>query len=453
MADNTKETTNKTPKKQDTMTKEQKREMRKTNMRIFTTYKKIAWDYLFYYTIDFLFLTQVKNIKSADVVLKNTFNSIFRSVMQIPGNIIVEFLGRKNSLIFANILNCLYMVIIMLSRNLRDLIFAEFIGAIAFSIKNIVEPSLLSESIPPSRHKRKIYSKINAEGASGYYLYNAISKIIGGFLFMVNGYIPIVCSLLVLIFVVILSACFIEPVQRKKKNINQLLEKKQLQDIKGGFKYTLESERLKALILCASLIGSIITILTSYYVSILQELDIPAIVITIVAAFGSFVSAYSSKKQEGFQRLRKNKSLITIAQTLSITCFFAGVCGLGANKSIILFLLVIVMSLIFNFCQGIYYTSMDKFLKSFSNKKIDTKIFAAKDMVANVAKAVGGICAAFLLSKTTTAISMIIVGIVFTIIYMWLEKYMEARVGLKPEEYSEEETKYDEMKEILNKGK
>ena len=134
MADNTKETTNKTPKKQDTMTKEQKREMRKTNMRIFTTYKKIAWDYLFYYTIDFLFLTQVKNIKSADVVLKNTFNSIFRSVMQIPGNIIVEFLGRKNSLIFANILNCLYMVIIMLSRNLRDLIFAEFIGAIAFSI-------------------------------------------------------------------------------------------------------------------------------------------------------------------------------------------------------------------------------------------------------------------------------------------------------------------------------
>ena len=48
---------------------------------------------------------------------------------------------------------------------------------------------------------------------------------------------------------------------------------------------------------------------------------------------------------------------------------------------------------------------------------------------------------------------MIIVGIVFTIIYMWLEKYMEARVGLKPEEYSEEETKYDEMKEILNKGK
>lgn len=444
MQNNTKET-----KKNDVMTKEQKREMRKTNMRIFTIYKKLAWDYLFYYTIDFLFLTQVKNIKAADVVLKNTFNSIFRSIMQIPGNIIVEFLGRKNSLIFANILNCFYMLIIMISKNLGELIFAEFIGAVAFSIKNIVEPSMLSESIPPSRYKRKIYSKINSDGAAGYYLYNAISKIVGGFLFMINGYIPIICSLVVLVFVVILSTCFIEPIQRKKKSFNQLLEKKQLQDIKWGFKYTLKSERLKALILCASLVGCLITILTSYYVSILQELNIPAIVITIVAAFGSFVSAYASKKQERFQKIRKNKSLITIALTLSITAFIAGICGIGANKSLILFLLVIIMSLIFNFCQGIYYTSMDKFLKSFANKKIDTKIFAAKDMFANIAKAIGGICAAILLSRTTTAISMIIVGVAFTIIYYWLNQYMKTRVGLKPEEYSDEETKYDELKELI----
>lgn len=32
-------------------------QMRKRNMKLFPTYKKIADDYLFYYTIDFLFLT------------------------------------------------------------------------------------------------------------------------------------------------------------------------------------------------------------------------------------------------------------------------------------------------------------------------------------------------------------------------------------------------------------
>ena len=40
-------------------TKEETQKMRKINMRIFPTYKKISWDYLFYYTIDFLFLTQI----------------------------------------------------------------------------------------------------------------------------------------------------------------------------------------------------------------------------------------------------------------------------------------------------------------------------------------------------------------------------------------------------------
>ena len=56
--------------------------MRKTNMRIFPIYKRLAWDYLFFYTIDFLFLTQVKGISSADVMLKSTFYAFFSIILQ-----------------------------------------------------------------------------------------------------------------------------------------------------------------------------------------------------------------------------------------------------------------------------------------------------------------------------------------------------------------------------------
>ena len=69
--------------------------MRKTNTKIFSTYKGLAWDYLFFYTIDFLFLTQIKGISAADVVLKSTFYSFFLILMQIPANIMIDFLGRK----------------------------------------------------------------------------------------------------------------------------------------------------------------------------------------------------------------------------------------------------------------------------------------------------------------------------------------------------------------------
>ena len=38
--------------------------------------------------------------------------------------------------------------------------------------------------------------------------------------------------------------------------------------------------------------------------------------------------------------------------------------------------------------------------------------------------------------------------IIFTIIFIAISQYMKTRLGLKPEEYSKEERKYDELKEI-----
>ena len=44
---------------------------------------------------------------------------------------------------------------------------------------------------------------------------------------------------------------------------------------------------------------------------------------------------------------------------------------------------------------------------------------------------------------------LIIVGIAFTIMYILMGIYMKTRVGLKPEEYSKEERKYDVLKEDI----
>ena len=161
-------------------TKDELQIMRKRNMKLFPTYKKLAWDYLFFYTINFLFLTQVKNINPADVVLIDAFYSLFGIMAQIPVAFIVEFFGRKNSIIIANIVNCLYMVIVIFSTNLFNLLTAEIMSSLAFAIKETAEPSLLNESIPKSKSKDKIFAKISEKGASGYYMINAVSTILAG---------------------------------------------------------------------------------------------------------------------------------------------------------------------------------------------------------------------------------------------------------------------------------
>ena len=419
--------------------------MRKRNMKLFPIYKMLGWDYLFFYTIDFLFLTQIKGISAADVVLKTTFYSIFGMIMQIPANIIVEFLGRRNATILANICNCIYMVIIMMSRNFYDLLLAEFFSAVAFSIKSITETSILSESVPNSKYKSKIFSRLNGKGASRYYLLNAISKVVAGFLFQINGYIPIAISLGILVVSVILSMFFIEPVHGRKKIYKNDMGMKELKDIKQGFKFVLKSERLKALILCYGLISSIIQILMNYHVSLLEEIGITAGIIGLISATKSLISSYASKMEHYFHTKFRNKSMITIALMLSISTIVAGICGIKV-LSISIFILIAVW-FVYGYAEGMFMTLRDKYLNNFSNKKIDTKIYAVSQLTNSIAKVIGGLIASFLLNRMKTSYCMIIIGIIFTILAILTEKYMKTRVGLKPSQYSKEERKYDELAE------
>ena len=108
-------------------TKEEKQKMRKRNMKLFPIYKMLSWDLLFYYTINFLFLTQIKNISASDVVLTDSFYALFVMILQIPINIIIAFLGKKKSLVIGNFSLVVYMLIIIFSRNIYDLILANFI--------------------------------------------------------------------------------------------------------------------------------------------------------------------------------------------------------------------------------------------------------------------------------------------------------------------------------------
>ena len=70
-------------------TKEEQTKMSKKNMKLFPIYKGLAWDYLFYYTIDFLFYTQIKGLATANVILKESMYSVFCIIFQFPANFIL----------------------------------------------------------------------------------------------------------------------------------------------------------------------------------------------------------------------------------------------------------------------------------------------------------------------------------------------------------------------------
>ena len=429
--------------------KEEKQKMRKINMKLFPIHKMLSWDLLFYYTINFLFLTQIKNISASDVVLTDSIYALFVMILQIPINIMIAFLGKKKSIVIGNLSLVAYMVIIIFSRNIYDLILANFISAIGFGLIDTVQTALLKESVPPSKYKNQIFSKLNSKGATGYYIINMLSKIIAGYLFTINGYLPMICSLIVLIISTIISMGFIEPDKKKNASFKKTMGMDEIKDIKSGFKFVLKSERLKALILSSAFICTLLTILGNYEVNLLEDIKLSAVIIGYAGAINSLVNAIASKKENEFNKMFKNKSLTILSFILSISAIIAGICGITEIRENLMGTIIILGAyMIYGFINGMYYTIIDRYLMNFANKDIDTQITAVYNLFRNATRMLFGFLASFILGITTSANALIIVGIIFTIIFIAISQYMKTRLGLKPEEYSKEERKYDELKEI-----
>ena len=432
------------------MVKEAEVQMRKRNMKLFPTYKKLAWDYLFFYTINFLFLTQVKHINPADVVLIDAFYSLFGIMAQIPAAFVVEFFGRRNSIILANIINCLYMVIVIFSTNLFNLLTAEIMSAIAFAIKETAEPSLLNESIPKSKSKDKIFAKINQKGASGYYFINAISTILAGWLYEINPYIPISLSLATTVLVTIISIFFIEPIKKKKINFKEISISDNLKEIESSFKFILKSERIKSLLVYTSIIGGLTCTLGTYEVSLLEELNVSGGIMGMIFAGLGIISSLATKKQEQFHQKFKNKSLSIIGIVIISSCIISGILGVFANNIKYLIIGIVIAYVIKYIVTSIYYNLAEKYLRNFANEEIDTKIYTVKNLLKSISSAIVGIFASFLLDRMSAAYCMIILGIIFMILMILAIRYMKTRVGLNPDKYSKEERKYDELKQTEN---
>lgn len=407
------------------------------NLKLFPKYRRISRDFLFFYTINILFLTQVKNIDISAVVLVDTFYSLFVVFAQVPATMLIEKIGRKKSIILGNFLNAIYLFLVINASNLFNLIIAEVTCAMAFSLKDVAEHAILNESIASVKEeKSKIFSKAQGEAISGYYILSAISMVLSGFLYEINGYIPITISLIIVIIALIISTRFDEP----QKAVEESKESKSL---KEAIEFVLKSDRCKSLLLFSGIFYGIFTVLATYEVSLLEELNVSSKYIGIIFALLNIVSAFSSSAEKIFQEKFKNRTLSVLGVFLALSCLISGLVSYLKLPISIAILIIIILYMIKYMSVGLYNVLYIKYLSNFTNSKIDTKIFAINSFLASIFSIIFGIIASVLVKFMPTNKSMIIFGTLSLVSILLTLKYMKKRVGLKPEEYSEIELKYD----------
>lgn len=244
---------------------------KKRNRKLFVLYKFLANDLLFYYTISFLFLSNVKGLSTAQIVFAESFYPIFKLIFQIPSTIAIQKFGKKKSLLFANLCVGIYLFLILILNTTLELILANVFCAIGFVIKGIAESNFLFDSLENTENKKENFSKLEGKASAGFFFIDAITALATVFLFLINPYIPMILSCVCMIFAILIVCFFYEiPIEKKQEVKKQKFSKQlksQISDTLTGFKYILKSTRLRALIICTASISMITSGLLNYFSS------------------------------------------------------------------------------------------------------------------------------------------------------------------------------------------
>lgn len=412
----------------------------KKNVKIFPIYKMISWDLLFYFPIIFLFLTQVKGLTASQVLFADAFYTLANTFWQIPVTRLVDKIGKKNSLIIGNILYSLSILAMIFMKDYYELLIIQFIYALGYTIKGICETNILYDSLPIGRKRGKIFSKIDGKSSSNFYFFDAVSSIIAGFTFAINGYIPMVLCFICCIISTILSFKFRHTTIVENK-IEVVTLKEYKEQIKGAIKFAIKSKRARSLFLFTALLLGVLQGFINLRSSMLTELNVPEQYFGIIFAILQIVAGISTRQAEQMQNILKNKTLAYLGLPLAISCMLIGFIGkdpLSKSSLILIVLLYIIQYAI----KGPSFVLTSRYLNNFTNKKIRPKITALKNLSYNLCTAIIlSLCAA-LLEITSTANTFIIMGGIVTICVVLLLDYMKDKVGLKPEEYGKEDLKY-----------
>ena len=106
---------------------------------------------------------------------------------------------------------------------------------------------------------------------------------------------------------------------------------------------------------------------------------------------------------------------------------------------------IIVITYIIRYMgMGLYYALIKKYITNFTNVEVANKVYSAHGLVTGLGNFLICELGSILVGYNNTKISMIILGATSLVVMLIILKYMETRVGLKPQEYRKRDINYKE---------
>ena len=408
---------------------------RQENISRYPLYKMLSWDLLFYYSIIFLFLTQVKNISPAMVFLTEAVYTISKIIIFIPCLTLIEKAGKRKSLIFANLCVTISIAILLLSKNLWQIFIFQIFSGIGYAIKGMCETNVLYDSLQDTEHRGDQFAQIDGKATSYYYYINAVTSFASGFLYIINPYIPIVLCFAICVISTIICTKFKDIHTKDRNNEEEIKPKEYIKGIDQSFRKIIKSPRLRYLILFGSLFYGLLAVLVSLRTSLLKDIKLPEQYFGIIFAILGIISGISTKNQERFHNKYRNRTLTVLSIPVIVSCVLIGLVTKIEMSFKLLISIIFILYLVQYIMKGPYYILIKKYINNFTTHKIRNRISSLYYLMENVIRTVLLLGVAGLMSITNTSNTFIIIGIIYAIVFGLLLRNMKTKVGLKPEEY------------------
>ena len=408
---------------------------KKNNIKLYSIYRIFSWDLLFYYAIIYLFLTIEKGISAAEVLKFDAFYILFKFIVQIPCTLIIQKLGKRKSVILANFVLAIHVLIIMFAVNFEMLLISQVLCAFAFITKGTCETDMLYDSLERGEKRGTIFAKIDGKANSRYYYIDAISAILSGFLFVVNPYIPMALCFLIALMTFFISLKF-EEIHKEK---GKMKIREELKNIKVGFKNIFKSKRLKSLLFFNAIFIGLIKILQNLRNTVLIEIGMPEQYFGIIFAVMGIIMGTAARNQGRIHKKYRNKTLGFLSIPTAVSCLLIGVILACEFNLTITIPLVLILFMVQYIMRGPYYILIKQYFNNFTNSEKRIKIATTNNLCENAIASLLVFGASFILEYIPIAYTMIIIGCIAIIGFVILLDFMRERVGLKPEEYSQKE--------------
>lgn len=416
--------------------------IKRTNAKLYPIYKMFSWDLLFYYSIEYLFLAITKQMLPSQILILNGFYIFSKIIMQIPAVTITDFMGKRKSIIFGNMMIVLYVLLLIISPNAVGIFIAHILCALGYDIKTIAENTLLYDSVS-TKGGEGLYSKIDAKGGSWYYILDGVASLIAGYLFVINNYIPMIICLIFTIISTLLTFKFrdVYKVENKNTNFTNTL-KEYKEDLKTSFRFILKSKRMKAFILFQLVFYSLIEIIDTYNSDLLVSIGIPEEQFSVIFAVLTFIGGISLSFKNQIEKKFKNRTLSFLSLSYIMACIVIGVVSIKFQSKAVI-PTILLMYTIQRISTSTWYILETKYLNNFTKESMRNKITFTYEFIGGIGASTFSVLGGLLLEITDVKKAFLIVGLFALACMTVVLDYMKKRFGLKPEEYKKEDLEFE----------